>query len=311
MDTVYAGVDVGKAELHLSLASGPSTWENTPAACRRLLAKVVAASGAAPVLLVCEASGGYERPLVSAAHELDVPIAVVFPSRVRHYAKSCNLLVKTDTLDAALIRRFAEQTHPAAQPPPSPARRALRELRTHRQQLVGLLQIQRQQAQALTLPWLREQADLTTARLAQELAQVDAAIADLIAQEPELRAQCDALRTIKGIGQVTAVCLVDTLPELGQCNRREIARLAGVAPLNQDSGTHKGVRHICGGRAAARQALYLAALSASRYHPQLRELYRRLVAAGKPKKVALVAVMRRLLIIANNLLKNSSIALAA
>jgi transposase len=311
MDTVYAGVDVGKAELHLSLASGLSPWENTPAACRRLLAHVVAAAGAAPVLVVCEASGGYERPLVSAAHELDVPIAVVFPSRVRHFAKACNLCVKTDPLDAALIRRFAEQTHPAALPPPSPARRALRELRTHRQQVVGLLQIQQQQAKALTLPRLRQQARLTTERLERELAQVDDAIADLIKHEPELRAQQDALCTIKGIGPVTAVCLVDTLPELGHCNRREIARLAGVAPLNRDSGTHQGVRHICGGRAAARRALYLAALSASRFHPQLRVLYRCLVAAGKPKKVALVAVMRRLLIIANNLLKNSSTALAA
>jgi transposase len=248
-------------------------------------------------LVVMEASGGYERRLHEALAERGVAAAIVNAKRVRDFARASGRLAKTDRLDAAVIARYGAFARPAPTPVPAAARQRLGELLAYRRQLLAEIAARAQQLGHLRTPALVERARAALERLRAERAELDALVA--VEAEPGLAADAALLRTAPGVGPVLVATLLAELPELGTLDRREIASLVGLAPVARDSGQRRGRREIAGGRGAVRCALYMAVLSASRGSSRLAAAYRGLVARGKPAKVALVAVMRKLLVTLN------------
>lgn len=305
---LHAGLDVHKATLQLHLAGADHVLANDPTGHRRLL-RLLAAAGQ-PVQVVCEASGGYERAPVAALHAAQVPVSVLNPAQVRAFARALGRRAKTDPLDAELLARCGAALQPAPTPAASARQRALQELVRYRQQLLDKLVAERQQSAALELPALRRQARALVRRLEADLRKLDALLAAQEKQDVELAPKAARLREVPGVGVQTALGLLAELPELGTLCRRQAAALAGLAPHPRQSGQWTGQAHIGGGRAPVRKILYMAALTASRLHPPLRDFYTRLRAAGKPAKVALTAVMRKLLLLLNLLLKNPKLVLA-
>ncbi len=301
MTTIYAGLDIAKLKLQLHLASRSCELANTAAGHRRLL-KLLAAQPGCHV--ICEATGGYEREVVDALHQAGVPVSVLNPARIRHFARAQGQRAKTDPIDAAVLSAYGQAFHPKATPPPSPTQRQLTELARRRLQLVEILVAQRQQAQRLTLSSLRRQARTLIRRLEADLAQIQSQLQQLRQQAPALEARTQKLEAITGVGTVTALSVLAELPELGTLNRREAAALAGLAPHPRQSGQWQGRRTIGGGRAAVRRALYMAALVAAHTNRHLKAFYQRLRAAGKAAKVALTAVMRKLIVLMNHALKH-------
>lgn len=300
MANVFAGIDVGKDVLVLEILDAVSEWPNTPGGCRKLVKKIARIPG---IHAVCESTGGYEKVFAQCCHEAGVPVSVVFPKRVRDFANACGQWAKSDPIDATMIRRFAEATNPEAQQPPSQAEQELQELVTRRLQIIEESQRLRQRVAMLRHLALRREAGLTLKRLERELAAIEAMLME-VAESPQYQDRIEAMTTVKGIGLTSALTLLAYLAELGTVSRRAVTKLVGLAPFNKDSGQHKGKRSIYGGRGSARKALYMPAMSAIRYNPKLREFYNRLIANGKPKMVALTAVMRKLLIILNAVLKD-------
>lgn len=298
--TTYAGLDISKLKLQLHLAGRLYELDNTPAGHRRLLRLLAAHPG---VQVVCEATGGYERAVVAALHAHPVPVSVVNPARIRHFAQAAGQRAKTDPLDAALLTAYGQKMQPPPATPPTATQALLTELIRRRAQLVELLASQRQQLEPLKVPILRRQTEKLVRQLERDVDQVDAEIAALRAQDQALAARAEKLETIKGVGTITALSVLAELPELGTLNRRQVAALAGLAPHPRESGQWHGRRRCGGGRAAVRRALYMAALVAARANPHFKAFYERLRAAGKPAKVALTAVMRKLVILMNHLLK--------
>lgn len=297
--TPVIGIDVASREL--VLCDGKiSRLANTPTAVRAYLRRV-----SQPVLLVCEATGGYERSLVAEAHALGLAIHVANPRRVRDFARSLGRLEKTDPIDAGVIRRYGEAVRPAPSPPADPAQAQLRELVDLRHDLS-----EEQTRWANRLAHATALTRTAVARrlriLAREMAEVERQIEHHLATNESLQDKAQTLCLVPGIGLTTAAVVLAYLAELGQLNRRQAAKLAGLAPLNHDSGKYRGQAHIAHGRAPLRKALYCAALVAARWHEDLRIFYQRLRASGKLPKVALVAVARKLLLILNALLKNPS-----
>jgi transposase len=292
----YLGVDVSKASLDLSFgASHPDRkLSNRPADIRKLVRRLQLVP---PQLIALEATGGYERPLLQALIDAKLPVVRLNPLRVRRFAQSRGLLAKTDRIDAAVIADFArlnaDQLSPMA--PISETARMLRELIARRRQLVEQTVASKSQLEHVTLPFIRRSIDRTIKHLCREIREIESIIQDLIDNDPALHARQQKLLSVKGIGLRVSRVLVSELPELGQLNRRQIAALVGVAPFNNDSGTHAGARHIQGGRATVRAALYMATLVATRHDPILKARYEHLKSRGKPKKVALVACMRSML----------------
>ena len=258
-----------------------------------------------PTVLVCEATGGYERAVVAALAAAGVPVVVVNPRQVRDFARSTGQLAKTDRLDATVLALFAERVQPAVRPLSDAATAELAALITRRRQVRDMLTME-----VNRLPLARTrvrrgvQAHITW--LKRRLAETDDDLRQAIEASPVWRVQEDLLRSVPGMGPVVARTLLALLPELGHLNRKQIAALAGVAPFARDSGTWRGHRVIWGGRAQVRRALYMAALVASRHNPVLQALYTRLRAAGKPAKVALVACMRKRLTILNAMLQDGT-----
>jgi transposase len=300
---VYVGADVAKDRIELSAAelALPASLANTPAG-HRVLVKALRAA-ARPVHVVCEATGRYHRAVVAALHQAGLAVSVVNPRCVRDLARAQNRLAKTDRIDAALLAEYGCRIHPAPTLPLAPELQALQQLVTRRAQLVEERARETNRADEAAHP--RVQASLRRMRrwLDAEIAALEAAIAELTAASAPLAAKAARLTSVQGVGPVTASVLLAGLPELGRCSKNEIAALAGLAPFNRDSGAYRGTRSIRGGRAQVRRALFMAAFSASRSNPILRERYQRLRARGKAHKVALVAVMRKLLIHLNCLLK--------
>ena len=291
------GIDVASKEL--VLCDGQvRRLANTPAAVRAYLRTVPNET-----LLVCEATGGYERALVAEAHARGRMIHVANPRRVRDFARSLGRLEKTDPVDAAVLRRYGEAVRPAPTPPAEPAQAQLRELVELRHDLGEehtRWANRRAHATALTRPMIARRLRA----LGREQAAVERAIERHLAAHPPLQDKAQTLRLVPGVGLLTAAAVLAHLGELGRLNRRQAAKLAGLAPLHHDSGAHRGQAHIAHGRAPLRRALYCAALVAARWHDELRVFYQRLRAAGKPPKLALVAVARKLLLILNSLLKD-------
>lgn len=262
-----------------------------------------------PGLIMMEASGGYERRAASVLLAGGLPVAVVNPRQARDFARSLGQLAKTDAIDARVLARFAEVLEPAPARLSEEAAEQLRELEQRRRQVVEMIVAERNRLRSAPRTADRIQEHLRW--LEEEVKQVEKEMQDLVESDPGLQAKAAILTSVPGVGPILAVTLLSGLPELGLLNRKEIAALVGVAPLNWDSGKLRGKRAIWGGRARIRSTLYMAALVASRCNPVIRALYQRLCAAGKPKKVALVAAMRKLLITLNTMVRNESKWLAA
>jgi transposase len=298
---IHIGLDIGKTSLQVNLPNQNFALPNTAAGHRRLIKRLKDLP--MPVLVVCEATGGYEQGVVAALHLETIPVAVVEPARVRHFARACALRAKTDRIDAELLAEFGRRTAPRPQLPLDKNTAALRELVRHRLQLQDMLQKVSQHSRLLTLPPLRKQNALLLRQLRTHLRQLQKHIDALLAQDHGLHLKAHLLQQIPGVGAKTAASLLSEMPELGTLNRGQAAALAGVAPHPRDSGRWQGKRFIGGGRPLARKALYMAALVASRYHPALRPFYERLRQRGKPGKVALTALMRKLVVLLNTHLK--------
>ncbi len=254
-------------------------------------------------LVVLEATGGYEVPITVALGTAGIPVAVVNPRQVRDFARSLGKLAKTDRLDARVLAHFGAAIRPVPRPLPDEQARDLGALVARRRQVLQMHAAELQRRQR-ALPVVRQRIDRVLAVLEQELQDLDQDLGDRLRQSPLWREQEDLLRGVPGVGPALTFSLLAGLPELGTLSSKQVAALVGVAPLNRDSGRWRGKRVIWGGRAHVRTALYMPTLVAVRWNPVLREFYQRLVTAGKPKKVAPVACMRKLPVILNAMLKH-------
>ena len=295
----YVGLDIAKDRLDYTVDGARCHHvPNTPAGHARL----VAALRPLPrVRVICEATGGYERVLVAALLLAQLEVCVVNPGRVRAFAHAEGLLAKTDRLDAQLLRRFGEKVQPRLHAPMDPAAVTLRELLDHRRQVSDQLVAVRNRL-ALAGPVLRVRLDVQVAFLQTELTETDRLIQAHIDGDDTLRRKAARLRELQGAGPVLAATLLAYVPELGEIEGPQRSALIGVAPFARDSGRSQRARHVRGGRGVVRHVLYMAAVTATQHNPVLRAFYARLVAAGKPKMIALVAVMRKMLQILNRLL---------
>jgi transposase len=306
--TGFWGIDVAQADLVVAEAgAGTSTTQpNSVAGCRALVQRFALA----PVqLIVLEATGGYERTIVAALGAAGLPVVVINPRQVRDFAKAMGRLAKTDAIDAQVLAEFGAKVQPALRPLPTTEQEELRAVLARADQVQQMLVAEKArllQAVGRARQPLRKKITRHIAFLERELRELDADLDDQLRQSPVWREQDDLLQSVPGIGSKTARTLLAVLPELGTVSAAEIAKLAGVAPMNRDSGTLRGKRHIGGGRARIRAALYMATLTGVRYNTVIQRLYQRLVHAGKPKMVALVACMRKLLVIVNAMLKTKT-----
>ncbi len=305
--SVHAGLDIAKASLQLHLQSKSYDLPNTPAGHAQLLKRLAAIPG---LHVICEATGGYERAVVAALHTASVPVSVINPARVRQFARASGELAKTDPIDAAVLCAFGVAFTPDATAPRTAVEIKMAALVIRRVQLLELRVAEAQRAASCADPELRQLFTPWLAQMEKQITKVEALIEVLLREQVPLAAQVQRLDDIMGVGRLTAVMVLATMPELGQLNRRQAAALAGLCPYNRDSGQWAGQRCISGGRAEVRRALYMAALSASRSNHLLKPFYDRLIAAGKPAKVALTAVMRKLIVLMNHLLKNPNFSLA-
>ena len=293
----FVGIDVSKAELDIYVRPSGTNWTvaNDAEGHTQLVRRL---SRIAPILIVLEATGGLERKATYALAEAGLPVSVANPRRTRDFARATGLLAKTDNLDAQALAHFADAMRPELRDLPDQETQDLSALLTRRRQLVNILTAERNRLHSAPvcikdsikehITWLEEGIDA-----------LEADIDIHIQANSQWRAQVKQLAAVKGVGAITAYTLTADLPELGRLNRKQIAALVGVAPLNNDSGSRRG-------RAAVRTALYMAALSAARFNPVIKSFYERLLNAGKPKKVALTACMRKLLTILNAMVKNGT-----
>ena len=302
---VSVGIDVGKTEVTVAVHPSGETWTSpTTAAALRTLARRVAAL--APRVVVLEATGGYEIPVLGALAEAEVPASLVLPARVRAFAQATGQLAKTDRLDAQLLAQYGAQLQPAATALPDAVQRALMLLVARRRQVDDMLVAERQRLDQQSFfpdSPVRQSIQDTIAFLEQSRGTLDRELHAHVTQHPRWTETLSLLRSVPSVGPVTAYTLLAFLPELGTLSRQQIAALVGVAPMAAESGQWRGRRRIRGGRPVLRRVLYMAALTASRRHPVLAPYYQQLRARGKPAKVALVACMRRLLVLLNSLLK--------
>lgn len=300
--TLYVGVDVSKAALDIAIRPTEETWQvpHTEEGIRGLVSRLKE-MGSSLVLL--EATGGMERLLMGELATEGLPVVAVNPRQVRDFAKALGRLAKTDTLDAQVLARFAESVKPTPRPLPDEQTQALSALLARRRQVLAMLVAEKNRLQRATRP-VRKRLQAHIAWLEKEIQSLDGDLDDLIRQSPLWREHEELLRSVPGVGPILSITLIAELPELGSLNRRQIAALVGVAPLNRDSGTLRGARTVWGGRACVRAALYMATLAATRCNSMIKAFYQRLLAAGKAKKVALTACMRKLLTILNAIVKH-------
>ncbi len=257
-------------------------------------------------MVLVEASGGLELPLVAALATGELPVVVVNPRQVRDFARATGKLAKTDALDAAVLAHFAEAVRPPVRPLRDAETQVLNSLVARRHQVMTMLVSEKNRLSAAATVAVRPRIEAHIAWLERELEDLDEGLRRTLRQSPVWREKDDLLRTVPGVGEQLSLTLLAYLPELGTLDRRQIAALVGVAPFNRDSGTLRGKRTVWGGRARIRATLYMGALVASRFNPVIRDFYQRLLAAGKPKKLALTACMRKLLVILNSMLKHRS-----
>jgi len=302
---MFVGIDVSKDRLdvHIRPTGEVFAVARDGAGLEQLVGKL---RTIAPSLIVLEATGGFETVVAAALAAAGLPLAVVNPRQIRAFAKACGQLAKTDKLDAAVIAHFADAVQPPARGVPDEAARALAELLTRRRQLIGMMTAERNRRRQLTQPRLVRTVDQVLATLQLQLSAIDTDIDTAIRATPAWREKEELLTTAPAIGAKIARTLIADLPELGALTRRRITALVGVAPFNHDSGKRHGKRAIAGGRSSVRAALYMAVLVAIRRKLPLGATYQRLRAAGKPAKVAIVATMRKLLVILNAIMRDKT-----
>lgn len=306
---VYLGIDIAKDPLEVAGPGLRLPVPNTAEGHAQLLAAAQALRG--PVHFICEATGGYERRLVASLLAQDCAVSLLNPARVRQFAKATGRLAKTDRIDAELLAAYGRTLQPAAEPKPVPLLEELTDVVRRRAQLAGLLGLQRTQRRQLYDAKLIAGLDQLIGFLEQQIAALDQRLDELIDQDGGLGTRLKRLCQVEGVGKGTAMNLIAELPELGRLNRTRIAALAGLAPFNRDSGAATGQRHIRGGRANVRRALYMAALTATRCNPVLRPFYQQLRARGKGHRVAITAVMRKLLVHLNQIVRTPEVMLAS
>jgi transposase len=299
----FVGIDVAKDRLdvHLRPAGEAFALGRDGAGLEALVVRLRAL---APALVVLEATGGFEVAVAGALAAAGLPLVVVNPRQIRDFARATGRLAKTDRLDAEAIARFAEAVQPAPRPLPSVAAQALGELVARRRQLVEMIISEGQRRRQTRDPRLQRRLEAHLAWLQKELSTLERDLDDAIRGTPAWRATEDLLASVPGIGKTSARTLIAELPELGSLDRRKIAALVGLAPINRDSGTFRGRRMVMGGRANVRTALYMPTLTAIRHNPALQALYQRLIGRGRPAKVAITACMRKLLVILNAILRD-------
>jgi len=298
--TVYAGVDVAKTTLQLHLQGSQAEFTNQPAGLIQLCQQLKTIPH---VHVVCEATGGYERLLVQAMHRAQIPVSVTNPAQVRAAAQAQGKRAKTDRIDAALLTDYGQRYQPKPTPPTTSSQDQLVALTQWLTQLVQAQALAKTQAEHHEAVFVRGRHARLMTHYQTQIVAVEKQIQALLAQDVPLQQRVDCLDEIKGVGPRTAWLVLAHMPELGQLNRQEVAALAGLAPWTRESGAMKGMRRIGGGRPEVRVALYMAALSAARCNPVLLPFYERLRAKEKPAKVALTAVMRKLLVYMNHQLK--------
>ena len=301
---IYVGIDVAKAQVDVAVRPTGQRWVVSfdETGVGELVSQMEDLS---PALVLLEASGGLELPLVAALAAAALPVVVVNPRQVRDFARATGTLAKTDALDAAVLAHFAEAVRPPVRPLRDAETQALNALAARRHQVMIMLVSEKNRLSSATIA-VRPRIEAHIAWLERELDDLDEGLRQTLRQSPVWREKEDLLRAVPGVGEQLSLTLLAYLPELGTLDRRKIAALVGVAPLNRDSGTLRGKRTVWGGRARIRAVLYMGALVASRHNPVIRDFYQRLLAAGKPKKLALIACMRKLLVILNSMLKHGS-----
>jgi transposase len=302
---MFIGIDVSKAHLDVAVRSGPDPWqvENEEAGIATLVARL---HELAPMLIVCEATGGYESALVAALAAAALPVVIVNPRQVREFAKATGKLAKTDAIDAEILALFAERVRPEPRELKGEALEEFEVWLTRRRQLLEMITAERNRCGTTRAAAVQKRIQKHLAWLEKELGSIDRDLDQAIQDSPLWRAKEELLRSVPGVGPVLSRTLIAELPELGRLTHRQIAALVGVAPLNRDSGTLRGKRMVWGGRAPVRAALFMGALVAKRHNPVIRAFYERLLKKGKPKKVALVACMRKLLCILNSMLRHGT-----
>lgn len=302
--SVFIGIDVSKAHLDIAVRPSGERWQvdNNSEGIAGLVERI---RNLQPTLIVLEATGKLETAVTAALAAAGLAVAVINPRQARDFAKSVGRLAKTDKIDAAMLAWFAEAIRPAVRKIADEQTQQLQAVLVRRRQVIDIL-VGEKNRLPLTHASMRTHVKDHIVFLEAELEQLDQDLHDQLRNSPVWREKEDLLRSVKGVGPVTATTLLAELPELGQLNRKKIAALVGVAPFNCDSGKMRGKRAIWGGRACVRHALYMAALSASQHNPILRDFYQRLVKAGKQRKVALVACMRKLLTILNAMIHSGT-----
>lgn len=300
----FVGIDVSKKELEVAmLPEGKTrTWPSTNEGIARLVESLKALG---PTLIVLEATGGLEIPCVAALATGGLPVVVVNPRQVRDFAKATGRLAKTDAIDATIIARFGEAVRPEIRKIPDSQMQDLKALAARRRQIIQMITAEKNRL-ARASNWPRKDIQDHIDWLQNRLDDLDDELREAIKNSPVWREKDALLRSVPGVGPVLSLTLLSQLPELGTLNRRQIAALVGVAPLNRDSGQFRGKRSVWGGRAGIRCALYMATVAATRFNATIKEFYLRLCAAGKPPKVALTACMRKLLTILNAMIRDQT-----
>jgi transposase len=300
----FVGIDVSKARLDVAVRPAGKSWTlpHDDTGVQELVSQLVELG---PTLVLLEATGGLELPLVAALAAAALPVVVVNPRQVRDFAKATGTLAKTDTLDAGVLAHFADAVRPSVRPLRDAETQVLNSLTARRHQVMTML-VSEKNRLGTAIGAVSPRIEAHIAWLEQELSDLDKGRRQTLRRSPVWREKDDLLRTVPGVGPQLSLTLLAHLPELGTLDRKQIAALVGVAPYNRDSGTLRGKRAVWGGRSRVRAVLYMGALVASRHNPAIRDFYQRLLAAGKPKKVALVASMRKLLVILNGMLKHGS-----
>lgn len=301
---VFVGIDVSKAQLDLGAI--PDSMKLTVANNKSGISTLVKhLQKVKPTLVVVEATGGYELSAVSTLADASLPVAVVNPRQVRDFAKATGKLAKTDTLDANVLAQFAKVIKPKIRPLPDDAAKKLKALMTRRRQVIEMIVAEKNRFGSASYN-IQPEIKAHINWLENRLKKIDDDLNKAIKNSPIWQEKVNLLKSVPGIGDVVSSTLIADLPELGTLNRKEIAALVGVAPYCRDSGTLRGRRAVWGGRASVRSTLYMSTLVAVRYNPIIKEFYDRLIGIGKAKKVALVACMRKLLVILNTIVKNQT-----
>ena len=305
---VYLGVDVSKDSLDIHFLGKAHHLPNSTSGIAKLCKFIAKHSGA--IHVICEATGGYERALCTVLHAKQIRLSVVNPRLPRDFARSQNRLAKTDCIDAKVLADYGASAVPAPTPAPNPALDRLAQMVAQRDMLVAERAAFKARLQQASDKQLRKQIERLISNFDHEIDKLETLMREHVEADAEISRKAQRLQQVQGVGPSTALTLCACMPELGTLNRGQVAALAGLAPFNRDSGQWRGQRHISGGRGNVRRMLYMCSLNASRKNPLLTAFYKRLIAAGKPAKVALTAVARKLLLLLNAALKNDQLCLA-